>query len=333
MTRVSVMMPVYNEAPFLRAAIESILAQTHPEFELLIQDDGSTDESLAIANSYAAHDARISIDSGEHKDIIATANRLLVRAQGDLLIRMDGDDVAHPSRVEALVHAADASPDIDYFAHGIRYIPRDRLSEGMEAYEGWINGLHTHDAIMASRFIECVMPNPACAFRRTLADALGGYVDSPFPEDYEFFLRAAGHGARFQKLPDVLLDWRDHDARHSRLDGRYAQRQFRDLKLKHLIPMLRACTRPIDVIGYGREGKKWCNAFTTAGINIANIYAYRESRVGATIHGHTLKAFAPSELNSSHFSVSTLGGQGREDIRAVTRAAGLREPENLLFVC
>ncbi len=100
MTRVSVLLPVYNGGPFLRGAIASILAQTMADLELLIIDDGSTDASLETIAQMAASDRRIRFWSRANKGLVHTLNELLARAQSPFIARMDADDLALPDRFD-----------------------------------------------------------------------------------------------------------------------------------------------------------------------------------------------------------------------------------------
>ena len=95
---VSVCMPVYNAARYLTECIDSILAQTFTDFELLIVDDGSTDNSRDIVRSY--HDKRIRLIENRH-DYIGSLNKLLDEAKGKYIARMDADDVMMPYRLAA----------------------------------------------------------------------------------------------------------------------------------------------------------------------------------------------------------------------------------------
>src|SRR5690349_21132656 len=97
---ISVIMPVYNSAKFLRLAVESILDQTFKDFEFLIINDGSTDESEAILLEHAARDPRIVYIKNETNiGLIASLNKALSLAKGKYIARMDGDDVSLPERL------------------------------------------------------------------------------------------------------------------------------------------------------------------------------------------------------------------------------------------
>ena len=100
---VSVLMPAYNCASFISAAIESVLAQTYSQFELLVIDDGSTDRTSQIVTTYADHDPRIRLMTREHHGLVQTLNFGLEQARGCYLARLDSDDISALHRLELQV--------------------------------------------------------------------------------------------------------------------------------------------------------------------------------------------------------------------------------------
>ena len=98
---VSVVLPVFNAGPYLAAALGSILRQDYGRLEVIAIDDGSTDNSLEILERYQRNDSRISIISRENRGLVATLNEGLGKAQGELVARMDADDIAYPWRLSA----------------------------------------------------------------------------------------------------------------------------------------------------------------------------------------------------------------------------------------
>jgi glycosyltransferase involved in cell wall biosynthesis len=109
---VSVVMPVYQAAGFLAEAIESILAQTHPDFELIAVDDGSTDASGAILERYAKRDPRLIVAHRRHEGVIRARNAGLSLARAALVACMDADDVSLPDRLAMQISALTARPDV-----------------------------------------------------------------------------------------------------------------------------------------------------------------------------------------------------------------------------
>jgi glycosyltransferase involved in cell wall biosynthesis len=109
---VTVAIPFFDEERLLGDAIRSVLAQTERDFELLLVDDGSRDESLAVARSF--RDPRITVFSdGERRHLPARLNEIAKRARGELVARMDADDVAHPDRLRAELEVLRGDPSID----------------------------------------------------------------------------------------------------------------------------------------------------------------------------------------------------------------------------
>lgn len=108
---VSVLMPAYNDGAFLRTSIESVLAQSLGDFELIVSDDGSTDETASITRQYCRDDARIRLLTDQpNVGMTANWNRALRAAQGKFVMKLDADDAYHPSLLSAMVEAIQASP-------------------------------------------------------------------------------------------------------------------------------------------------------------------------------------------------------------------------------
>lgn len=105
---VSIIVPVYNTAVYLPACIDSILAQSYTDFELILVDDGSTDDSLQVCETYAARDARIRVFHQQNAGVSAARNLGVEQAQGDWLCYVDSDDVVLPAYLQDMLEAADA---------------------------------------------------------------------------------------------------------------------------------------------------------------------------------------------------------------------------------
>lgn len=326
---VSVLLPVRDAAPFLLEALDSLGTQTHADFEVLLEDDGSEDGSLEIARGFARADARFDVVASSRRGIVSALNAAAARARGDLLVRMDADDVSAPERLERLVEAAREHPDTGFFASRVRYFPREGLSEGMRRYETWINAVLDHDAIVRERFVECPLPHPAWALRREVFESLGGYREGPFPEDYDLFLRAVEAGARFHKVEDVLLAWREGRHRLSRSDARFSLDAFFELKATHLVPFLEGLARPIAVAGAGPAGRRWARRLADAGLPVKAFLDGHPSRVGSVILGARVLGWDSLPPLPDAFVVCA--GR-REETRRLLQDAGLAEGGDFLCV-
>lgn len=110
---VSIIIPVYNVAPYLAACIDSVLAQSYADIEVLLVDDGSTDGSEALCDDYACRDARVTVLHQTNSGPAAARNAALDVAQGEFVAFIDSDDVVHRQYVECLLEAIASSPDVD----------------------------------------------------------------------------------------------------------------------------------------------------------------------------------------------------------------------------
>ena len=123
MPRISVIMSVYNSARFLAEAIQSILGQTYNDFEFIIVDDGSSDQSLEIIRSYAKMDNRIRVLENEKKyGLAASLNRCIFIAKGDYIARMDADDICVPDRLEKQIAFLEQHPNIGIIGGSVQEI-------------------------------------------------------------------------------------------------------------------------------------------------------------------------------------------------------------------
>ncbi len=204
---ISVLLPVYNAQRYIRVAIESVLAQTFGDFELLALDGGSVDRSLSILRQFAARDPRIRVLSRENLALVPSLNEMIVAAKGRYLARMDSDDICRPQRFEKQVVYLDTHPEC--VAIGSRSLFID--PQGMPICEH-LNEL-THDEIDAAHMSGKVWSricHPSVMMRRDAVVGVGLY-DTEFrhTEDMDLFLRLAEIG-KVANLPDVLIEYRHH---------------------------------------------------------------------------------------------------------------------------
>lgn len=207
MALVSVIMPAYNVAPYVGAAIESVLAQTVTDWELLVTDDGSTDGTAAIVRRFAARDARIRLLQQPNGGLSSARNCALRAATGEFLAVLDSDDLWEPAYLGAQLEILTGDPGIDIVTgnafelggrrHGLpaRPWPDPRPQPGL------IEILRDEEAI----FIMSVM-------RRRVYDTIGPFDEGlRTNEDYHFWLRAAMAGFRFRRNDRPLGHYRRRD--------------------------------------------------------------------------------------------------------------------------
>ncbi|QEM69418.1 glycosyltransferase [Geobacter sp. FeAm09] len=324
-------MPVRNEARYLTAALESLFRQTMVDWELVVVDDGSTDATPAMLAAAARRDPRVRPLRCREGGLVAALNEGLAACRAPLIARMDGDDIAHPRRLEMQADLLDAEPGIGLAACAFRHFPRPAIKQGMVAYEAWQNGLHDHGTIMRDLFVESPFVHPSVMLRRDLLAGVGGYRDCGWPEDYDLWLRLAAAGCRFARLAQPLFFWRDHPERATRTKAEYAANAFRACKLHHLLPGFLARQQSVVMAGAGLEGRAWQRLLAAEGIGVSRWLDVDPRKIGRQLHGAPI--IPPHQLQlSGEKMLVAIGVRGaREEFRRLIHPLGLRE--GLDFIC
>ena len=202
---VSVLLPVYNGEKYLDQAVQSILNQTYRNFELILLDDGSSDCSLKIAQTYADTDKRVRVYSHENMGLCRTLQKGVSLSLGKYIARMDADDIALPERFEQQVKYLESNPSCVVLGAGTIVIdPQDNLLYAPELTQG-------HEKILLEllQWKGSRICHPTVMMRTETVRAVGGYVQEYHYEDIDLFLKLAKVG-KLENLPQKLLKHRLH---------------------------------------------------------------------------------------------------------------------------
>jgi glycosyltransferase involved in cell wall biosynthesis len=219
---ISVLLAVYNGQRYLRQAVDSVLAQTFEDFEFIIIDDGSTDQTRSILEEYARKDSRLRLVSRPNQGLTVTLNEGLAMARGEFLARMDADDICRPTRFAKQLAYLQEYPDCVLVGSRVLLIDPDGLPIRQACDE------QTHEEIDQAH-LNRLWPvvHPAVMMRTAAVRQIGGYRNQYNTlEDLDLFLRLAEIG-KLANLPEVLLDYRQHFASvtHSRSEQQMRIRQ------------------------------------------------------------------------------------------------------------
>lgn len=328
--RVSVVLPFRDAAATLDTALDSIGAQTLGDWEGLLIDDGSTDASAAIARARCAADRRwrlLRAGGG----IVDALTRGVAVARAPLIARMDADDIAAPERLARQAAALDADATLTVASCLVEAFPVEQVTDGMRRYIDWLNGLTSAEAIRDALFVESPIAHPSAMVRADALRAAGGYRDVDGPEDYDLWLRLLLAGGRAEKVPHVLLRWRESAGRLSRVDPRYHRRRFLNTKLAHL-PRVVPPGTPVQIWGAGPTGRAWARALAARAYPIRRFYDIAPRRWGRAIDGVPVhRPAAPDPADA--FLLVAVGTPGaREWIEGWFAQHGLRRWEHYLAV-
>jgi glycosyltransferase involved in cell wall biosynthesis len=220
---ISVLLPVRNGMPHLPFAVDSVLAQSWRDFELIVVEDGSTDSGVEYLRSLS--DPRLRVVSSHGAGLGAALNTGLGLARAAYVARQDADDWSAPERLARQIAWLDAHQDVDVLATSAAFI--DERGAGVDS--PWTRAVHQQwDAALTPEQIAELMPLTCCIFHatvlartRVLRDA-GGYDQAMVPaEDYDLWLRLLPQH-KFARLPERLYTVRVHGASSSAL-GRHEQ--------------------------------------------------------------------------------------------------------------
>ena len=198
---VSVVMLTYKRADILPEAIDSVLAQTYPDFELIILNDGSPDNTDEVVKKY--QDKRIRYyKNKQNKGIAYSRNRATSLARGKYIMIMDDDDISLPTRIEKQTEYLNAHPNIDVLAGQIKDYPRQVPQ--------------THDVIASELIQWNMLGNANIMYRRQFAkDHHIKYdEDLPYGEDWHFWVQMVLAGAKFAAIPDDVIERNEHSQKH-----------------------------------------------------------------------------------------------------------------------
>lgn len=203
---ISVIMGVYNNGPFLREAIESILNQSYRDFEFIIIDDGSTDASPLILKEYANQDGRIRLVRQENAGLTKSLNTALRLAHGQYIARMDGDDVAFPDRFEFQLSFMESHPDC--ICSGTNVLIIDDTGDPIFYSQQPLSNHQIEKQLFIGR--GSAIYHPTAIIRRDGIQKVGGYKDKyRIGQDLDLFLRLSDIG-QLLNLNRVTLKFRKH---------------------------------------------------------------------------------------------------------------------------
>lgn len=222
--RISVVLPVYNPGPYLRPAIDSILNQSYADFEFIIIDDGSTDGSGQVIDSYK--DSRLRIYHQTNQGVMATLNRGLELARGEYIARMDHDDLSYPQRFQKQVEFLDAHPDHVILGTTYAYIDTTGTPRGV------FPALLHDDDIRREIITKSPLGHGSTMIRGSVIREHHLHYRSTYIDDYDLWVRLVNFG-KIANLPDVLYAWRHHPGSITHVHFSQQRQEF--LKLQDTI--------------------------------------------------------------------------------------------------
>ena len=332
-SKISVLIPYKNTAVYLPECIDSILNQTFSMWEAIFVDDHSTDNSAKIVQDYAKHDSRIKYLKNNGSGIIAALCTAYEHCNGDLITRMDSDDIMMPQKLEAM-HKDLKMHGKGHIALGlVEYFSETGINDGYKKYELWLNGLITNGTNFEEPYKECVIPSPCWMVHRKDFERCGGFQSNIYPEDYDLAFRFFQYGLKCIPSQKILHRWRDYAVRTSRTSPHYAENSFLDLKLNYFLELSFDTSKTLIVWGAGKKGKKLASLLLNKEIEFEWI-CDNPKKIGKNIYGIILKPWTIlSELKQTQSIITVANVKAQEFIKNYFNKEHKKHMTDYFFFC
>ncbi len=334
--QVSIILPAYNAAQTIALAAASCLHQSYADFELIIIDDGSTDETAAILEQISQTDKRIRIISHpQNKGIVESLNTGIIASCGNFIARMDADDVMYPERIAIQIEFLLQNNDIGLVSCLVEHGGDAITQEGYATHVNWINSIIASEAIALNRFVESPLSHPSVMFRKELAEKHGNYRAGDFPEDYELWLRWMDAGVKMGKVPKQLLFWNDLTGRLSRMDERYSDEAFNRIKTDYLARFIKDKVkgRKIWLCGAGRGTRKKSDLLLEeSGFTFGGYLDVDPKKTGKVFNGLCVSEAEDMPGKEEAYIISYIGTRGaRDEIRRMLWRKEFKEGDDFVM--
>jgi len=330
---ISILMPCKNTARFLPECLDSICNQTFKNWELLVVDDGSTDDSFEIINGYAIKDSRIKLLKNNGSGIIEALRLAYTKSSGNLITRMDSDDIMSLNKLEILSENLTKTGKGSVAVGLVKYFSEKGINEGYSNYEKWLNDLTIKGLNFSEIYKECVIPSPCWMIHREDLDACQAFKPDRYPEDYDLTFRYYEKNFRCIPCDKTLHHWRDYETRTSRTHEHYALNHFLEIKLHYFLKLDYDATRPLVIWGAGLKGK------TSAKILMDHAIPFfwicdNPKKIGKYIYNQKLLNFKFLENIKNPQSIITVANaEAQIEIKSYLKTKNMAAMTDYFFFC
>jgi glycosyltransferase involved in cell wall biosynthesis len=330
---VSILTPFKNTARFLPECIDSVINQSLTDFEFILVDDGSNDDSIAIVKSFADKDPRIKLYINEGNGIIDALRLAYQKSSGTFITRMDSDDIMTPNKLMVLVDKL-KQHGTNYVAIGqVKYFSETGISDGYQRYERWLNNLTKTGRNYSEIYKECVIPSPCWMVHRDDFERCDAFNPNDYPEDYDLTFRFYKQDLKCIPCDEVLHHWRDYSTRTSRTHEHYAQNYFLDIKIKYFLELDYDANRPLSLWGAGFKGKTIAKHLVQHNIPFFWI-CDNPKKIGKHIYKQELLHFESLSALQNPQSIITVANEtAQTEIKAYFNKLNLKPQTDYFFFC
>jgi len=330
---VSILIPFKNTASFLSECLTSIIEQTYSNWELIIVDDSSKDNSYGIVEQFALNEPRIKLLRNDGLGIIHALRTAYLAINGELVTRMDSDDIMTKNRLEWMVKAL-MKHGAGHLAVGqVSYFSEFGINNGYDRYEKWLNKLTSEGNNFSEIYKECVVPSPCWLVFKEDFDKCGAFQSGIYPEDYDLTFRFYEYGLKCIPCNHVLHYWRDYDTRTSRTSEHYAQNYFLSLKLNYFFKLDYNRNQALVIWGAGNKGKNIAKYLIEKNIEFHWV-CDNPKKIGKDIYGKELSHFEIlNKIPNTQSIITVANEESQKQIKTYFTSLNLESMKDYFFFC
>ena len=331
---ISIITPFKNSSEFLNDCLESIINQSYLNWELIIIDDYSNDNSFQLINSISQNDKRIKLYKNEgEKGIISCLRQGLNKCSGDYITRMDSDDIMDKDKLKEL-HRSLKNCGKGYVSTSkVKYFSKYELGLGYEKYENWLNKMMIDNDNFNHIYKECVIPSPNWMILKGDLLLCGAFNSNIYPEDYDLVFRFYKERFKIISSLKILHFWRDYPTRTSRTDSNYADNNFLDLKIKYFMELNYDITKNLIIWGAGKRGKLLAKKLIELNINFIWV-CNNPNKIDRIIYNKQLKSIEYLDELDNYQSIITVANEESQSlIKIFFDSKGYKIMRDYYFFC
>ena len=330
---ISIVMPAKNSGDFISECIDSIVSQTYNNWELLVVDDSSKDNTYAILREYEDKDKRIQVIKNKREGIIEALRLAYSMSKGDFITRMDSDDIMSSNKLEEMSGVLIQKGKGNVALGLVKYFCEGEIGEGFLKYESWLNGLTISGNNFSEIYKECVIPSPCWMLYRADFEKVGAFNSAIYPEDYDLAFRFKEQGYNCIPSDKTLHYWRDYETRTSRTHPHYADSSFIEIKTHYFLKNDYDKGKSLVLWGAGNKGKKVAESLIKRAIPFYWI-CDNPKKIGKYIYNQKLLAFNElDQIENAQSIVTVANPKAQEEIKLFFEKRNQLPMEDYFFFC
>ena len=329
---VTIIMAVKDTAPYLKDCLDSILAQTYQNWELIAVNDHSSDASPDILKAYSKKDERIRFFNSDRPKLIPTLQVGYAQTKGTLINRMDSDDKMPDYKLQVLVEEWQKYGKGTVIAGGTaHFVDEGEVGDGFLKYEKWLNKVAKTSTHYQEIYKECVIPSHCWLIHKEDFDQVGAFDPIIYPEDYDLCFRFYKAKLNVVGIDVILHHWRDRSNRISRTWDEYKDNRYFDMKIRFFYEIDRDRNRPLVLWGAGRNGKDMAKLLQAKNDEFHWV-CDNERKIGKDIYNVRLEHYnAIKELENPQIIIVVASPEGKKEILSLLQLWNKKPTEAYWF--